>query len=263
MSLTSTPGAACPMAVLMLTPDGHVRRSTVPTPSPGVDEVLVEVHAAGLDLEAPDAGSGLRLTGFAGRVAGFGGGDGEGRFVVGQPVYGISAVDRPEPPAEYVVVPSTSIAGRPTSVSDATASSVPAAALTAWSALGRLGRVGPGDAIVLEAAAGDDWVRYAVQFAALLGATVIVDASDPVAEDLQRSGAALIATGATRPSPCHVLTGPGTVPAAPEPELTLVAGLIDDGRIEVRAPWSVAVADAAGSPLQVAGAETLPVVRFR
>ena len=77
---------------------GQPVHRAMPRPEPGVDEVLAEVHAAGIKVSdctsaasTDEAHNQLTSTEFAGRIASFGGGDGEGRFILGHGQPGRSA----------------------------------------------------------------------------------------------------------------------------------------------------------------------------
>jgi NADPH2:quinone reductase len=78
--------------------------------------------------------------------------------------------------AEEVVLPSASVAKKPTSISLADAAAVPLTGLTAWQAVTELLKVGPGDTILVTAGSGGTG-SFAVQFAKLFGATVIATGS--------------------------------------------------------------------------------------
>ena len=64
----------------------------------------------------------------------------------------------------------------PESLSDAEAAALPCAGVTAWSAIVTLGRVRPGDMVVVQVTGGV--ALFALQFAKRLGATVILTSSD-------------------------------------------------------------------------------------
>ena len=64
----------------------------------------------------------------------------------------------------------------PDYLSDAEAAALPCAGVTAWSAIVTLGRVRPGDVVVVQGTGGV--ALFALQFAKLIGATVILTSSD-------------------------------------------------------------------------------------
>jgi NADPH:quinone reductase-like Zn-dependent oxidoreductase len=93
----------------------------------------------------------------------------------------------------------------PDYMSDAEAAALPCAGVTAWSAIVTLSRVRPGDMVVVQGTGGV--ALFALQFAKLLGATVILTSSDDA--KLAR-GRAL---GADHRSPSQLPDGARLVPA--------------------------------------------------
>jgi NADPH:quinone reductase-like Zn-dependent oxidoreductase len=213
---------------------------SVPRPCAGIDEVLVRVHASGISFDNDDRAAlpvgvsfqplGIRSAEFAGTVAGFGGGDGHGRFVVGEEVFGRGDPAHGGAAAEYVVVPATSLAARPKSVSFAESAALPMASVMAWEAIASLGEFRPGQTILV-ADATTDWALYAVQIASLLGANVVAVAPESSAALLGCLGAAgVVPPGEPRPECDLVLDDVNAVlPRATEPQLTVIAGLVDLG----------------------------------
>jgi len=150
----------------------------VPIPEPDDDEVLVEVEAAGVNrLDLLTRGGGYHRAGRpplvlgqegAGRVRAVGGG--VRGLAPGDPV--IAFGGRPGFYAEVVAVPAARVVRRPEALDPTAAAALPTAWLTAWACLHRLARVGPGDVVLVLAAAsgvGD----AAVQLARRAGARVI------------------------------------------------------------------------------------------
>ncbi len=84
---------------------------------------------------------------------------------------------------ERVVVRQEGLVKVPDYLSDEEAAALPVAGLTAWSALNTLGRVGEGDVVVLQGTGGVS--IFALQFAQLLGAKVIITSSSD--EKLERA----------------------------------------------------------------------------
>ncbi|HEY0061183.1 MAG TPA: NAD(P)-dependent alcohol dehydrogenase [Telluria sp.] len=74
--------------------------------------------------------------------------------------------------ASTIDVHESTLVAAPVWLSDAQAATLPVAALTAWHAIGELGVIGPGDAVVVQSTGGV--AVFAIQFAAALGASVIV-----------------------------------------------------------------------------------------
>jgi NADPH:quinone reductase-like Zn-dependent oxidoreductase len=148
-----------------------------PTPGPG--EVLVRVHAAGVNpadwkrragiasaTDEPPFTVGLDLSGVVEAT-----GDRVTRFQSGQPVYGAVL-----PPvgayAEYVAVPEESLAPVPPSLDHVHAAALPTAVLTAWQPLVHVAGVRAGQRVLVHAAAGGVG-HFAVQIAKARGAYVI------------------------------------------------------------------------------------------
>lgn len=86
--------------------------------------------------------------------------------------------------AEYIVVPAEAAVKVPEHLSDAEAASLPCAGLTAWSAIVTYGNVKPGSTVLVLGTGGVS--IFALQFAKLMGARVIVSSSSD--EKLQRAG---------------------------------------------------------------------------
>lgn len=158
-----------------------------PAPAPG--EVLVQLHAAGLnpadtkrrrgsDPETPlPTGIGRE---FAGTVV-----------AVGRDVAGVAEGDEVIGTAEGVIgerfaLPAGLTAPKPAELEWSVAASIPVAAQTAYLAVASQ-RIGPGDTVLVSAAAGGVGV-IAAQVAVRLGARVIGTASDANAERLRGLG---------------------------------------------------------------------------
>lgn len=154
----------------------------LPKPSPGDEEVLIRVRAAGLNPFDWHMMRGtpwpLRLfTGLgkpkrirlgidvAGTVVGFG--KGVTQFQLGDEVFG--AADGAL--GEYVCGGVVGLVGRPANVSSEEAAAVPIAGLTALQALREKGHVKPGDRVLINGAAGGVGT-FAVQIAKWQGAHV-------------------------------------------------------------------------------------------
>jgi NADPH:quinone reductase-like Zn-dependent oxidoreductase len=148
-------------------------------PDPGPGEVLVQVRAAGVNPADRKVRSGyVRLFGdppftlgheFSGVVTEVGAE--VGGFRSGDEVFGWVT-----PPhgayADYVVVPATSLAIKPTSIDHVHAAALPIAGLTAWQALVKVGQVRAGQRVLVHGAAGGVG-HLAVQIAKARGAHVI------------------------------------------------------------------------------------------
>lgn len=96
--------------------------------------------------------------------------------------------------AEYIVLDEDWLSAAPTSLSDAEASTLPCAALTAWFALVELGRLQSGETVLVQGTGGV--AMFGLQIAHALGATVLVTSGD--AAKLQRALALGAAHGIQR-----------------------------------------------------------------
>lgn len=159
-----------------------LRLAHVPVPVAGDDQVLIRVHAAGLDRGTEHLMTGtpyaVRLAcgirrprnpvpgrDVAGTVVTTG--SGVTRFAPGDEVYGVA----PGSFAEYAVTGEDKLAKKPADLSFAEASVLPISAGTALRALTDAGRVEPGQAVLVTGASGGVG-GYAVQLAVGLGAEV-------------------------------------------------------------------------------------------
>jgi NADPH:quinone reductase-like Zn-dependent oxidoreductase len=152
----------------------------VEKPEPGPTEVLVRVRAAGVNPVDWKTRAGnafvreLPLTvgwDVAGEVEAVG--IGVTRFAPGDRVFGMPRFPLPAGGySEYVTAPSRQFARTPDRLSDIDAAGLPLAALTAWQALVDTAAVGPGDRVLIHAAAGGVG-HLAVQIAKHRGAHVI------------------------------------------------------------------------------------------
>ncbi|WP_329064450.1 NADP-dependent oxidoreductase [Amycolatopsis sp. NBC_01480] len=167
----------------------------VPEPSPGAGEVLIRVHAAGLNpIDYKVRAGQLRLLSrldlpmvagseLAGVVEGLG--TGSTRFAVGDRVY--ARVDKMKLGAfaQYAVVDENLVAKMPESLDFAEAAGLPLAGLTALQGLRDELAVSPGDRVFISGGAGGVGT-LAIQLAAWMGAKVATTAS-PRGEKLVRS----------------------------------------------------------------------------
>lgn len=184
----------------------------VPVPRPQAGEVLVKVNAASLnyrDRLVINGGMGLPLafpftpgSDLAGEVAALG--KGASRFGIGDRVIsnfapdwidGAPKGDARTPPyrtlggvyqgvlAEYVAFPEEWLARAPATLSDAEASTLPCAGLTAWFSLVEKGRVQAGETVLVEGTGGV--ALFGLQIAKAHGGRVIVISGS--AEKLERA----------------------------------------------------------------------------
>jgi NADPH:quinone reductase-like Zn-dependent oxidoreductase len=152
-----------------------------PEPTVGDRDVLVDIHAAGVNLldakirdgefklilpyKAPFV-LGHDLAGVVSRV-----GPAVTRFAVGDEVYGRPRDGRVGTFAQRIAVHEDDLATKPASLSMAEAASVPLVALTAWQALVERAHLQPGEKVLIHAGSGGVGT-YAIQLAKHLGATV-------------------------------------------------------------------------------------------
>lgn len=173
-----------------------LREVDLPVPEPGPGEILVRVHAAGVNptdwkhrrmglfLGEPPFVLGWDASGVVERV-----GFGVTLFVPGDEVFGMV----PYPfgvgtHAEFVKGPTRAFARKPPEVDHVQAGALPLAALTAWQALVDTADLGDGDRVLVHAAAGGVG-HLAVQIAKARGAYVIGTASGAKHEFVRSLGA--------------------------------------------------------------------------
>ncbi|WP_324651847.1 NAD(P)-dependent alcohol dehydrogenase [Georgenia sp. H159] len=178
---------------------GVVRVATVPRPVAGDGEVLVKVGAAGVDRGVWHLMTGLPYAGrlafglrrprqpvlgldLAGTVVALG--PGVTGLAVGDEVFGAGAGTF----AEYATAPVRSLARRPAGLSAEQAAVVPVSAATALKAVRDIGKVSPGQRVLVTGAAGGVG-SYAVQLAVSAGAHVTGVASAAKAEFVRELGA--------------------------------------------------------------------------
>jgi NADPH:quinone reductase-like Zn-dependent oxidoreductase len=156
-------------------------------PQPLPTEVLVRVHAAGVNPVDSKTRAGGGMSGVLGQPPFVLGWDVSGvveeigfgvhTLAVGDEVYGMPWFPRAASAyAEYVTAPSRQFAKKPTNVSHIEAAAIPLAGLTAWQVLTATASVQDGQRVLIHAAAGGVG-HLAVQFAKHLGAQVIGTAS--------------------------------------------------------------------------------------
>ena len=168
----------------------------VPRPQPGISEILVRVHAAGVNptdwkhrigrrfLGDPPYTLGWDVSGVVEAV-----GLGVTLHAPGDEVYGML----PYPygagsHAEYVTGPYRAFVAKPESIDHIQGGAIPLAALTAWQCLVDIADVAAGDRVLIHGAAGGVG-HLAIQIAKALGAHVIGTASEPKHDLLRELGA--------------------------------------------------------------------------
>ncbi|MGP3633627.1 NADP-dependent oxidoreductase [Streptomyces sp. 24-1644] len=173
-----------------------MRDAKQPDPQVGADDVLVKIHAAGvnpLDLRIRNgdfkAFQPYRLplvlgNDLAGTVVQVG--PSVTRFAVGDEVYARPDKDRIGTFAELLAVHQDDLAPKPATLTMTEAASLPLVALTAWQALVERAHVQPGQKVLIHAGAGG-LGSIAVQLAKALGAhvaTTVSTAKVDLAKDL-------------------------------------------------------------------------------
>ena len=155
-----------------------------PRPVPRSGQVLVEVHAASVNPRDWLLREGRYV--FRYLMPGFPlilGSDVSGvvvqsgpnttRFRPGDAVFGMQTpFGRMGGYAEYIAMDERALAAKPANISHEEAAAVPCAALTAWGALVRIGRITAGSRVAIIGASGGVGT-YATQLAKALGATVV------------------------------------------------------------------------------------------
>src|SRR5512133_706865 len=154
----------------------------VPAPEPGIGEVLIGVHAASftptelgwpstwVDRLGHDRRPIVPGHEVSGTVAALG--YGAAGFTVGDAVYGLTDWYRDGALADYVAVEARNLAAKPTALDDVEAAAVSLAGLTAWQALFVVGRLAPGQRVLIHGAAGGVG-SLAVQLARAVHAHVV------------------------------------------------------------------------------------------
>ena len=164
-------------------------------PQPGKGQMLVRVHAAGVnpvDVSVRRGGfgrgqlpytPGYDVSGVVATV-----GEGVTKFKPGDEVFAYKNLQEPGAYAEYALVRETEAAIKPKEISHADAAGVPLVALTAWQALFDKGKLEKGQTVLIHAGAGGVGTM-AVQLAKWKGARVIATASEANHAFLRELGA--------------------------------------------------------------------------
>jgi NADPH:quinone reductase-like Zn-dependent oxidoreductase len=159
----------------------HLTLADIPRPVPKPDEILVQVHAAGLNpidnvipkgtfkpvlaFELP-ATMGSDLAGVVIEV-----GSRVTRFKPGDEVFASIFDLGTGSLAEFAVVPESAAASKPATLDFVQAASIPMVGLTSWQALEERARLAPGQKVFIPAGSGGIGT-FAIQLAKHLGATV-------------------------------------------------------------------------------------------
>src|SRR6202030_1339348 len=157
-----------------------------PRPEPQADEVLIRVHAAGvnpIDWKVREGHMkdfwphkfplilGWDLSGVVEEL-----GRGVARFKIGDEVYSLPDPTRNGAYADYIVVREPELALKPNSLHHICAAAIPLAALTAWQSLFDTAQLQPGQRVLIHAGSGGVG-HFAVQLAKWKGAYVFATAS--------------------------------------------------------------------------------------
>jgi NADPH:quinone reductase-like Zn-dependent oxidoreductase len=169
------------------TPNGPtLQPAQIPQPTPGKADILIRVHAAGIiptELEwepttqtktGDKRSDAIPSHEFSGDVAAKGSDVKD--FNIGQAVYGMNDWYADGAVAEFCVTQPSSIAPKPSTLTDAEAATVPISALTAWQALFDHAKLQPKEKILIHGSSGGVG-SFAVQLAHRHGAYVISTAS--------------------------------------------------------------------------------------
>ncbi|MFB8418648.1 NADP-dependent oxidoreductase [Streptomyces albidoflavus] len=173
-----------------------LRETRVPRPEPGPGEILVAVRAAGVN---PTDWKHRAQAGFVDRLPLILGWDVSGvveavgygvtLFAPGEEVFGMLPYPHGSGShAEYVVGPARAFTRKPTVIDHVQAGALPLVSLTAYQALIDTAGIGPGQRVLIHAAAGGVG-HVAVQIAKAHGAYVIGTASAPKHDLLRELGA--------------------------------------------------------------------------
>jgi NADPH:quinone reductase-like Zn-dependent oxidoreductase len=168
-----------------------------PRPKPQAGEVLIRVHAAGvnpIDWKVREGEMkdfwphkfplilGWDLSGVVEEL-----GRGVSRFKIGDEVYSLPDPTRDGAYANYIVVRESELALKPNSLHHIRAAAVPLAALTAWQSLFDTGQLQSGQRVLIHAGSGGVG-HFAVQLAKWKGAYVFATASTKNQDLLRKLG---------------------------------------------------------------------------
>ncbi|HET9157865.1 MAG TPA: zinc-dependent alcohol dehydrogenase family protein [Myxococcaceae bacterium] len=186
-------------AQLLERPNDPFRLVDVPRPAPGPGEVLVRIHASGVNpldtkIRAGSAAHarhplpailGIDLAGVVEEL-----GEGVSAFRPGDAVYGMTGGvgGVPGSLAELAAVDSRLLARKPANLSMRQAAALPLVAITAWEGLVDRARVSSGHRVLVQGGSGGVG-HVAVQLARALGADVHATASAKDFEEVSRLGA--------------------------------------------------------------------------
>lgn len=172
------------------------RAADVPRPTPAADEVLIRVHAVGLnpvDYKIAQWGNpawtypfimGLDVAGTVEET-----GSAVTDWKPGDAVYYHGDFSRPGGFAEFATIPARVLAPKPRTLSFAEAASVPCSGFAAYQGLYSRMRLRPGSTVLIQGGAGGVG-SYAIQLAAYAGTRVLTTTSAANADYVRQLGAA-------------------------------------------------------------------------
>ena len=169
-----------------------LRAVDMPVPEPGPRQVLVRTIASGVNHADERTRVGEFKAVFRLDLPKVMGGELSGEVVaIGDQVYGYAGVVGMGTWAEIVAVDADALAPAPRGIPLARAAALPVVTLTAWQALVTIGRLQPGQTVLVHGGAGG--VGSAViQLAKHLGATVVTTVSASSAETVKELGADIV-----------------------------------------------------------------------
>jgi NADPH:quinone reductase-like Zn-dependent oxidoreductase len=178
-----------------------LKLTDIPIPVAKDNEVLVQIHAAGINLldslikkgdfkiflpYKPPFVLGHDVAGVITKV-----GSGVTKFKVGDEVYARPSNFHIGTFAEYISIPENDVALKPKNISMEEAASVPLVGLTVWQALIEIGKLKKGQKVFIQAGSGGVGT-FAIQFAKHIGATVATTTSTRNIDLVKKLGADVI-----------------------------------------------------------------------
>jgi alcohol dehydrogenase len=177
----------------------RVRAGDVPDPEPREDDVLIRIHAAGVNLVDSKIRNGEFKSFLRYRLPLILGHDVAGvvvrvgsrvrRFKPGDEVY--AADGRAGTFAEFIAAKEDDVAMKPTALTMAEAASIPLVGLTAWQVLIERAKLKPGQKVLIHAGSGGVGT-FAIQLAKHVGATVATTTSTDNVDLVRRLGADVV-----------------------------------------------------------------------
>ena len=180
---------------------GHVLFREVPEPQMREDDVLIQIHAAGVNpLDSKIRAGEFKLllpyrlplilgNEFAGVVVRVG--PRVRRFKPGDPVYARPDTHRIGTFAEFIAVKEDDLASKPKNLSMEEAASIPLVALTAWQVLIETAKLQKGQKVLIHAGSGGVGT-FAIQLAKHVGAVVATTTSTSNVDFVKRLGADIV-----------------------------------------------------------------------